>query len=307
MNYHDACVLLEVEDEVTIEILKRQYRRKALQYHPDKNKSVDAPEKFNNIKNAYEYLLKYLDNPIMDEDFINPFENIVKSEYTKILFSFLNNILGTDVQYQDIKSRLFYVIVNKIANCCENKACDLLEKIDKKLLMKISDFFFKYKDIFHFSDDFLKKLEDMIASNTKDDQCIILNPFLEDLFENNLYKLTENGNIYYIPLWHHELVYDNSGSDMYVKCIPILPEHISIDSHNNIHVELKYDIRELWGRSSFEIHLGKNVFSIFTENLKLKETQTIILENQGISIINLDNIFDISKKSNIVVYLQIDI
>ena len=88
--------------------------------------------------------------PNIDEEFANPFENIVKSEYTKILFSFLNNILGADVQYQDIKSRIFYVIVNKIANCCENKACDLLEKIDKKLLMKIYDFFFKYKDIFHF-------------------------------------------------------------------------------------------------------------------------------------------------------------
>jgi hypothetical protein len=307
MNYHDACVLLEIDDVLNIAILKRQYRRKALQYHPDKNKSADASAQFNNIKNAYEFLLKYLDNPIMDEDFINPFENIVNNEYTKILFSFLHNILGNDIQYQDIKSRIFYVIVNKIANCCENKAFDILKKLDKKILIKISEFFFKYKDIFHFSGEFLNNLEEMITTKMKDAQCIILNPFLEDLFENNLYKLTENGNIYYIPLWHHELIYDNLGSDMYVKCVPILPEHISIDSHNNIHVELKYDIRELWGKSSFELHLGKNTFSIFTENLKLKENQTIILENQGISIINLDNIFDISKKSNIVVYLQIDI
>ena len=307
MNYNDACVLLEIKDNLTIEILKRQYRRKALQYHPDKNKSEDASDKFNNIKNAYEYLIKYLDDTNIDEEFANPFENIVKSEYTKILFSFLNNILGTDLQYQDIKSRIFYVIVNKIANCYENKACELLEKLDKKILLKIYDFFFKYKDIFHFSHDFLKKVEDIISTKTKDDKCIILNPFIEDLFENNLYKLTENGNIYYIPLWHHELIYDNSGSDMYVKCVPILPENISIDSHNNIHVELKYNIRELWGKNSLEFYLGKNIFSIFTEKLKLKEKQTIILENQGISAINLDNIFDISNKSNIVAYIQLDI
>ena len=307
MNYNDACVLLEIGDVLTIDILKKQYRRKALQYHPDKNKSTDAPEKFNNIKNAYDYLLKYLDNPIIDEDFANPFENIVNNEYSKILFSFLHNILGNDIQYQDIKSRIFYVIVNKIATCCENKAFDILTKLDKKILIKIYDFFFKYKDIFHFSDDFLNNLEEMITTKIKDDQCIILNPFLEDLFENNLYKLTENGNIYYIPLWHHELIYDNLGSDMYVKCIPILPENITIDSHNNIHVELKYNIRELWGKTFIEFNLGKNVFSIFTENLKLKEKQTIVLENQGISIINLDNIFDVSKKSNIVVYIQLDI
>ena len=307
MNYHEACVLLEIDDVLNIEILKRQYRRKALQYHPDKNKSADASDKFNNIKNAYEFLMKYLDDPNIDEDFANPFDNMVKSEYTKILFSFLNNILGTDVQYQDIKSRIFYVIVNKIASCCENKAFELLEKLDKKILIKISEFFFKFKDIFHFSDDFLNNLEEMVSTKIKDDKCIILNPFLEDLFENNLYKLTENGNIYYIPLWHHELIYDNLGSDMYVKCVPILPEHISIDSHNNIHIELKYNIRELWGKTFIEFHLGKNTFSIFTENLKLKEKQTIVLQNQGISIINLDNIFDISKKSNIVVYINLDI
>ena len=307
MNYNDACILLEIKDELTIEILKRQYRRKALQYHPDKNKSDDASDKFNNIKNAYEFLLKYLDKPNFDEDFINPFENIVNNEYTKTLFSFLNNILGNESQYHEIKSRIFYIIVNKIANCYENKAFELLEKIDKKILLKISDFFFKYKDIFHFSENFLNNLEEIIITKMKDDKCIILNPFLEDLFENNLYKLTENGNIYYIPLWHHELVYDNSGSDMYVKCIPILPENITIDSHNNIHVELKFNIRELWGKSFIEFNLGKNTFSIFTEKLKFKEKQTVVLQNQGISIINLDNIFDVSKKSNIVLYVQIDI
>jgi hypothetical protein len=307
MNYKHACFLLEIDDVLTIDLLKRQYRRKALQYHPDKNKSEDASETFNNIKNAYEFLLKHLDNPMLEEDFINPFENMVNNEYTNILFSFLNNILRNDSQYDDIKSRIFYIIVNKIANCYEKKAVELLEKLDKKILLKISDFFFKYKDIFHFSEDFLNDLEEIVIAKMKDDKCIILNPFLEDLFENNLYKLNENGGIYYIPLWHHELIYDNSGSDMYVKCIPILPEHITIDSHNNIYVELKYNIRELWGKSHLEFNLGKNTFSIFIEKLKLKEKQTVILQNQGISTINLDNIFDISKKSNIVVYLTITI
>jgi hypothetical protein len=171
--------------------------------------------------------------------------------------------------------------------------------------LKIYDFFLKYKDIFHFSDDFFKKFEDIISAKTN--KCIILNPFIDDLFENNLYKFTENGQVYYIPLWHHELIYDNIGCDMYVKCIPILPEHISIDSHNNIYVDLNIHIQDIWGKNTFEFNLGKNVFSIFIEKLKFKEQQTIILQNQGISIMNLDNIFDVSKKSNIIVYLHIDI
>ena len=52
-----------------------------------------------------------------------------------------------------------------------------------------------------------------------------------------------------------------------------------------------------------KIYQPKNV--LFYKNSK--EKQTIVLQNQGISIINLDNIFDISKKSNIVVYINLDI
>jgi hypothetical protein len=37
-----------------------------------------------------------------------------------------------------------------------------------------------------------------------------------------------NKNYYCIPLWHHELVYDNSGSDIYVKCNPILDENENV-------------------------------------------------------------------------------
>jgi uncharacterized protein YpiB (UPF0302 family) len=51
MNDQGACNILEIEkdQDITIEIIKRQYRKKALQFHPDKNKAPDASRKFHEI------------------------------------------------------------------------------------------------------------------------------------------------------------------------------------------------------------------------------------------------------------------
>lgn len=38
-------------------LIKKKYRHMALKYHPDKNKDSDAVEKFQQIHEAYEYLL----------------------------------------------------------------------------------------------------------------------------------------------------------------------------------------------------------------------------------------------------------
>ncbi len=301
MNYYKACSILEIENnEVSVEILKKQYRRKALLYHPDKNKSPDAANKFIEINSAYEYLLNYLDQDIHDDK-----NNLSKNTYVNILFSFLQNVMGNDIQYQDIKTKLFYMIVNKIANSCENKAYELLEKMDKRVIIKIADLFFKYKEVFHFSEGFLGRLEILISSKIKGDECIILNPFLEDLFENNLYKLTENESTYYIPLWHHELIYDNAGNDLYIKCIPILPDNVTIDPYNNIHVYITYNLRDIWGKTTIEFEMGKKKFSFFTEDLKLKENQQLILPKEGISIMNIDNIYDISKRADVYLHFTL--
>jgi len=46
--------VLEVDEGATPEEIKRSYRRLALQFHPDKNSSPDAEEKFKLILCAYE-------------------------------------------------------------------------------------------------------------------------------------------------------------------------------------------------------------------------------------------------------------
>ena len=52
-DYYD---ILGVSKGATDEQLKSAFRKKALEYHPDRNKSKDAEEKFKEINEAYQIL-----------------------------------------------------------------------------------------------------------------------------------------------------------------------------------------------------------------------------------------------------------
>jgi hypothetical protein len=320
MNYLNACEILGINPETDHELseLKRIYRQNALIYHPDKNPGSDTTSTFHKIKNAYDFLLIELGHKDSDNDEVDidsyeneensfSFQDSISSKinsYTNILTSFLAPIMQSDT-FKEIQSRLIYLIIEKLTQKCEDQAFIILEKIDKRSFVKIYELLTKYKSAFHISDEFLSRLEDHFSKKIGNDECIILNPFLEDLFENNIYKLVVNGKKYLIPLWHHELVYDNSGSDLYVRCNPILPEQVEIDENNNIHVNYKISLNEIWSKGFLEIKLGKNIINIPKEQFKLMERQVILLANMGISKINSRDIYDISKKGDI--YLHVDL
>lgn len=310
LNVENCKTILNIkEDIITSEILKKNYRINALKYHPDKNiNDPNASEKFQKIQEAYEFLSKDL----CEKQEINNFKN-----YSEILFDFINSIFTGE--YNDnfkhdgdnINSTLSFPIViiqfilKKIIENCEEKALDYLEKINKNITLKLFDILSKYKEEFHISDNFMKKFREIIESKMKNDECIILHPSIDDLFENNLYKLTINDNLFVIPLWHHELIYDNSGNDIYVKCFPLLEENMWIDDMNNLHVIIKQSIVDLLYKDFIPIIIGKKTLYVYVNELKINKSQIKIFKKQGFSVIDTYNIYNINNKSDIIIYFEL--
>ena len=306
---------LDINDKVeqkrkhyTLEEVRRQYKTMALQYHPDKNPNENTTHKFQKIQEAYQYLLEYYDYDLqedseieLDSDDDNSLWNMenIKGTYMWHLYSFISD------SFQGDKNRVFYKIIEKTLTLCEDNALEMLRKLDKHILIKTKEFIKKYSKVLHISESFIQKIEEIILERTSKDEHIILNPTLDDLFSNNLYKLCYNSVEYIIPLWHNELIYDQSGCDIYVHCEPSLPSNIKIDDNNNIIVDCPIFLEDILEKDRFSIVIGNNTFEVLTNRLKVCKYQTIILYRKGISRINTIDIYDISLKSDIILNISL--
>jgi hypothetical protein len=299
MNYKTACDNLGIDytEEITIELIKKQYRTLALKYHPDKNPDPTAVSKFQQINESYELLMKYKNFIDSDSDDPDSEETETdKRDYKSVLTSFFRQII-----VPENRNKIFYNILKKISNTCESNAIDLLGKLDKQALFQIYEVIDKYSDVLHFTEDFIEKIKTMLNEKTKDDERIILNPTIKDLFENNLYKLKINGFTYVVPLWHNELIYDNSGNDVYVNCEPELPENIIIDDKNNLIVSHECDLKDIWKEEYLTVTVGTIRYYIKRDTLKIKEKQSVLFSKQGISRINTKDIYDVTNKGDVII------
>ena len=297
MNYEKACEILELNEDASIDNIKKQYRLKALLCHPDKNQSANANEEFQDLSEAYQYLLKFKENAMDIDDSDEMLSNM---DYKYYLFMFLKNTIKGNSQ-----ESLLYAILKKTTTVCSEKAIQLLQNLDKPALIKIYEILTKNKQYLHIESSLLHKIEELINEKIENDECVILQPSLDDLFENNLYKLTVNQHIYIVPLWHNQLIYDNSGNDIYIKCFPILEDNIEIDKNNNIHVQHSESLQTIWDTKEFHIQLGNKVLHIPIEQISLKTTQVLCIQCAGISRMNTEDVYDVTQKSHVYIYLKL--
>jgi hypothetical protein len=297
MDIKLAFDILEIEDKnISLENLKKKYHNLALKNHPDKNKNDEnATIKFQLISEAYTLLYNEI-NKNKEYDGIE--ENGKETGYINILQMFLNGLLNNDY--------ILSIIKNIVMTRC--LSIKIIEELDKAKLILLYNILIKYKNLLYIEEIILEQIKGLILEKYKDIQIYILNPSINDLLENNVYKLEINNYIYFVPLWYNELVFDNNsgGTDnIIVKCIPCLPENITIDDNNNLIVNLNYSINSnTFNEENIQFLLGKKIFYIPISQLFMKRKQTFYLKKQGLSKIYENNIYNIDEKNDIIIKLH---
>ena len=283
--------------------LKQQYRLYALMYHPDKNHSKDASARFQEIREAYELLL---DN-CREEDIIEDITEEEETAYHRILKEYLG------IQVVDNKIN---EVLDKILSVCEKQSISILEKIDGRKFEMMYSLLKKYRHVFFLSEQFYEQMEQIKEKKeTITKEIVELYPTINELIQHMVYKLYRNDELYLVPLWHHELVYEDktTGDDFIVRCIPNLGEEVEeiwIDDNNNIHCNQTYSIKYVFEQSSkqkqIEVKIGDYKTIVFNPwELNITPiTQTMRLKKEGISI-PVTDINNISNKSDIYLYVTL--
>ena len=303
MNYERACFLLDIHDdmydtngEMNVSLLKKQYHKMALKHHPDKNPhDTYATHHFQEIQDAYQFLLKYVQSP---QTTINE-PTTFKSMMRVWLEEYLHSGAG--------KHQLL-IILSKLASMAETAGLDYLTNIEVGMLEKVAEFAKLHQDVFHLSDTFLQKLDALVAEKRADVKVVTLNPTLDDLLNQHLYKMHYGGEVFVIPVWHSVLEYDLSGGrTMWVECYPILPEYVRIDEHNNLHVDLEFDLGEIWDKTAISFTLGQShTYHLYpSTQLNCISQQQVVLKHCGIPEIQMKRMYDASVLRHIYVNIHI--
>lgn len=290
MDFKTALEILEVSEPYTKKILKKQYFKKALIYHPDKNSDPDSNTKFHKIQEAYTYLSDNIDMSNKDTSNNDNYFVIIEQ-----LFNIMKS--STETNINDI--------INVILENCHLITLSTFEKIDKHKALKIFGYIEKYATILCIDDDMVAMFREIIQAKLQDDELIILNPSIDNLLNSELYILEHETSTYYIPLWHEEVTYETNGHLLIVKCIPQLPEHVYIDENNNIHINIKLSVVRAFNDKKLSIALGKKVFNIDSSELKLSKNQVYVLHQQGIPIISTNDNYNTQKKGNITIHINL--
>jgi len=304
MNLKDALEILEIDtkyNELTLEIIKKRYRRLALKYHPDKNGDTEeSNEHFKKINEAYNYLKNeslYFDND--DEEIIDDSPCV----YLNVLKNFINSVMDGD--YSDIIAK----IVNDILNKGKHISLKIFEDLDKDTSLNIYIFLSRYKSILYISDELLENVKQLVIQKYDNVEIYKLNPSINDLMYNNFYKLYVKEQLYLVPLWHKESYYDGSGCEIITICEPDLPYNMNIDDDNNLIVDIEVYaetdlLHMIINETPLSVNIGEKIFLIPLSNLYLKKEQYYRIKGEGLVNVKKD-LYDLSDKSDIIVRIKI--
>ena len=291
MDYEKACLILGIEPKFTRDMLKRAYYRQALHWHPDKNKHPDATKQFVRIGEAYSFLEsrnKWSDTK-PESDYVTIVKRCVK-------------YFMPEAEWDDL---FFDTTIRGIVNNCEKLSLQLFERMGKDKAIEVFDVLSKHQAIFGIPEGVILGMKAILKTKVRDDNIIVLNPSIDDLLMDKIYKLELNGKDFYVPLWHHEVVFDMSGNDIIVKCVPELDSCMHVDNRNNIYCKFIGSITDVLKDGKAQIKLGSRTFSIDADKLSIKEDQTYTLRGQGMLLVDNDHLYSTKFRGNIIASIKL--
>ena len=323
MNLKNSLIILDLHNyniynvnKLSNQELKKAYHIMALNYHPDKSNLNNSKDKFQEINSAYNYLNKYIkenkenkenkqdfeyndgfDNHCFDND---DFEN---NDYVNLINKFLDICIKNS--HTKCNSE-----INNLKEECINYSFELFKNFIKKLHIDVLQDIYtcissindnnnnKYSQI-------IENIKQEIYKKKENNESYILTCDIENIINSNIFKLDISNTIVCVPLWHKELYYENN----IIKIHPTLPNNIKIDNNNNLYYfySNSYEniINILRNTNILNISIGKMDLKINLNELKFINNQNILFNNIGLPIINPDNIFDNTKKGNIIINVNL--
>jgi len=313
--------LLNLKYNYTLEDLKKNYRLLALKHHPDKNgNSEESCEFFKKINSEYLYLLNFdISHESHASHMFNERDNheagcddACSDSYMSIFRTFIQSLLQKmTVISKENTSLTISTLLRIIVEDCQELSIKMFEDLDKESAYNIYEIITTYHKAFHISVEKLALFEKIMRNKMALDNLVVISVSLDDLMgDNNIYVLEHEDKTFYVPLWHTELYYnlgktDNTSVDLIVRCIPVTPSHIYIDTNNDIYIDIRMKIVDLLEKQCIEFEVGGKNFKISAEALYIKNNQTYILRGAGIPTINAKNMYDTSDKSSIVVNIEL--
>ena len=295
----------------TFSEIKKHYRIAALKNHPDKHfNSDESTAKFKEINEAYILLTNDFENKHDEEETAQGYKednNCNKYKYGDIFSAFISSLM---VGLSNTKIAELNMILTAVMDKCKTLTTAMFDNMDKSSILFIYDLIMKYYTILDISDERFDGIIKILKTKMKIDDVVILNPTISDLFDdNNIQVIEHEQKTYYIPIWHTELYFDmNEQRELIVKCIPKLPEYIYIDELNNIYIDVRTRVENLFNQPNcaLTIVIYENIsIDIPICDIEFKTHQTITLRKRGIPMINTENVYDIAERMDIIVNLEI--
>jgi hypothetical protein len=308
-----AMATLLLEPGYTRDDLVRQYRLESLKHHPDKNNNTpESTARFQEINEAYCTLLKLADNDDADDS-----GDTTQYSYSNIFAFFIRAKFNNNTS---IEAALMDIIANNY-----NK---LLANLDKQTAVQIYEFMQEYADILYLRPEDMERMRSIVADKMKSDNLVILNPSLKDLIEHRVYRLEYEGQVFMVPLWHHEIYYPLTGvggvsglggndakddSELIVRCIlEDAPNYVHVDDLNNLTIHIRTSIQRAFDAGSITVSVIPDLFefTIPASALSVARVQTYTHSYRGqaaaigIPQINSKHLYDASLLGRVDVCIE---